>query len=775
MIGPLLVSALLAGVPDVILVTIDTLRADHVGAYGAPRGATPFMDRLALAGVVAEEAVVQVPLTRPSHASLLTGLLPFQHGIRDNASPPLPRDVPTLASVFKAAGYATGAFIGAYPVSRASGLDRGFDVYDDPFVAESDPRAGQVDRNERPAREVVDAALAWARATTGRPRFLWLHFFEPHYPYEPPPPIAARFSGAAYDGEIATADAELGRLLRALPAGGDRLVVVTADHGEGLGEHSEDEHHLFVYDSTLRVPLVMAGADLPPGRRLRGQFRSIDLMPTLLELAGVKAPAVTGASRAANFRSGALIPDNDSYAETLYGSIHFGYAPVRALRSEGFKFIDTPRVELYRVASDKGEITNLAPARAPLAAAMQKRLRALHGEDARARAAAPKVDAATQERLSSLGYVAGGASGPETAPNGPAPDPKDRVLAYRRYSTAVNAALASRRRGDPAGVARALLPVSREFSEQPSVATFLGEALLETRRFDEAVPWLRKAADTSPSAWRRWARLAEALSALGKNADALVALDRGLAAAPRATDLLRLKAAALVRGGRPQDAASLLEKASAADPGNALLLGELASLRRNAGDLAGAEAASARAVAVGPREADAWLSRGLALGALGRLDEAGAAFERAAELDPRSADARFYAATVRVQKGDKTRALELLRDARRLDPARPGLAEVEAAARAATSLPSTSASRAPAGAGTVRLLIIKATTRAEAEALRARLARGEDLKALEQDLGAVRPGDLRPPLNAAAAALMPGAMSPVLETRDGFVILRRPR
>lgn len=776
MLSTLFSLALLAARPDVVLVTIDTLRADRVGAYGSLRGASPAIDALGASGVVALDAVVQVPLTRPSHASLMTGLLPFQHGIRDNASPPLPSSIPTLASSLRSAGYATAAFIGAFPVSRGSGLENGFDTYDDPFVAETDATAAAVDRNERPAREVIDAALAWLAKPDTRPRFVWIHLFEPHYPYEPLPPFDAKFKGSPYDGEVATADRELKRLLDRHPPGPARLVVVTSDHGEGLGEHGEDEHHLFVYDSTLRVPLILAGADLPRGLKVRGQFRSIDLMPTILDLAGAAVPKVTGASRASNLRGGGVIPDNESYAESLYGSIHFGYAPVRALRGEGFKYIDTPRPELYRVASDPAEATDLSAARAPLAAAMQKRLRQMHGEGATRPSLPVPVSAAAQERLAALGYVAGGpASTPSSGASGP--DPKDRVAHYRRYSRAINEALKARRALDPAGVVRALLPVAKEFGGQASVANFLGEALLETRRFAEAVPHLERARDAAPGSWRRWGRLAEALSGAGRVEEALVALARGLAVAPRQADLIRLRVALLTRSGRSADAAKALEAASAADPDNAVLLAELASLRRNSGDLAAAESLSLKAVALGPGNSDVWLSRGLVLGATGRAEQAAEAFGRAASLDPTNVDAWFYAAAAAVQRGDGTRALESLARVRRLDPRRPGLAEVEAAARrAAAGTPATSPSRpASAAAGSVRLRLLKASTRAEADALRARLAKGDDLTALEQDLGVVRPADLRPPLAAAAAALAPGAASAVLETRDGFVILRRPR
>lgn len=773
--------SLLAARPDVVLVTIDTLRADHVGAYGSTRSATPALDALAAAGVTAEEAVVQVPLTRPSHVSIMTGLLPFQHGVRDNASPPLGRSVPTLASTFKAAGYATAAFIAAYPVSLGSGLDRGFDVFDDPFVADADPAAGASGRNERPAREVLDAALAWLKRPASQPRFVWIHVFEPHMPYEPPPPFAARFSSSPYDGEVATADAQIKRLLDAYPPSPARVVVVTSDHGEGLGDHGEDEHHLFVYDSTLRVPLIASGGGLPRGIRLKGQFRSIDLMPTLLDLAGVDAPKVTGVSRVRNFRTGAVIPDNESYAESLYGSIHFGYAPVRALRGEGFKYIDTPRAELYRVAADPGERTNLAALRAPLAVAMQKQLRQVHGEEASKAVTLAPVDQAAQERLAALGYVAGGAA---VIPQDPSslPDPKDRLAQYNRYSRGVNAALLARRRLQPTGVIKALLPLAPEFGSTATVSSFLGEALLETRRFNEAIPFLEKARDASPTAWSRWGRLAEAYSGAGRVADALDTTRKGLAVAPASTELIRLQAVLLTRAGRVAEARTLLEGAAVANPKDGILLAELANLRRNAGDLSAADTLSARAVSLAPGAADAWLSRGLVLGALGRASEAGPAFERATQADPKNADAWFYAATVEIEKGNAARAAQFLAKVRELDPDRPGLKEATAAARIAAPPPSPR----PVP-GTIRLLMIRCRTREVASSILSRISKGEDPEAIvrslsgtddvprAEDLGLIRPADLRPPLNAAAATLSVGEATPVIESAGGFVILRRLR
>src|SRR5438445_3008315 len=276
MLGPLvLLAAAAASPPNLLLVTIDTLRADRVGAYGFAPSPTPSLDRLAREGVLLEDAVAHVPQTRPSHVTLFTGRLPYEHGIRDNFSKPLDAATPTLATLLKARGYATGGFIGAYPVSRDSGLQRGFDVYDDPFVAASS-LSTRGDRSERRAGEVVDRALEWLRRPRTAPFFAWVHLFDPHAPYDPPPPFAARFAKDLYAGEVAYADSQVQRLLEWVEVAGlkdSTLVVVTSDHGEGLGDHGEDEHGFFVYDTTLHVPLVMRRpGHLKAGTRVGGQF-----------------------------------------------------------------------------------------------------------------------------------------------------------------------------------------------------------------------------------------------------------------------------------------------------------------------------------------------------------------------------------------------------------------------------------------------------------------------------------------------------------------------
>ncbi len=617
---------------------------------------------------------------------------------------------------------------------------------------------------------------------------LWVHLFDPHQPYEPPPPYSTRYSKEPYDGEVAFTDTQLKRLLAALDRGGpavpNRITVVTSDHGEGLGDHGEDEHHLFAYDSTLKVPLIVSGPVLPRGRRVAGQFRSIDLMPTLLDILGLTVPKVTGVSRAANLKVGSVIPSNESYAENLYGSIHAGYAPVRTLRAEGFKFIDLPRAELYRVAEDPLEVTNLVAVRSPVALAMQKRLREINPED-QTRSPQVTLDREAQERLASLGYVSGGAN---VTRGGSRPDPKDRVEAFQSDRRAIASALGAFRRNDSAEIIRVLSPLAQRPEVSPFVASYLGRALAESGRPAEAVPLLERALAANPKAAAPHEHLAHALSRSGRDEDALAIVDKGLRVAPANTSLLRLKAVVLVRMGRAGEARTHLQAAVLGHPKNATVAAELSNLLRNQGDLAEADRVSLEATRISPPSTEAWLSRGLVLGALRRNVEAEKAFARASELDPRNADAWFYRAVLMIQRGDASGSAKLLDKVAALTPAYPGLQE---ARRAASESPRPTAEpgikEKSTGSDTVHLRIMRFEDRDTAASALARLRKGEDFESLARalssdpsaakggDLGLVHPADLKEPLKTVVSTLDPGAVSEVVATEPGFVIVKRER
>jgi choline-sulfatase len=782
-LAPLLLAV--ASAPNVVLVTIDTLRADHVGAYGYRAGETATLDRLAREGVLIEDAVVQVPQTRPSHASIMTGRYPYEHGIRDNYSPPLPPAIPTLASVLRDHGWDTAGFIGAYPVARPSGLDRGFTLFDDPFgMGDATTREA---RTERKAAEVLDHALAWLARPRARPFFLWVHLFDPHAPYEPPSPWRERFAKAPYDGEVAYADAQLGRLVAWLDAKGLRgqtLVVATADHGEGLGEHGEDEHMFFVYDSTLRVPLLFSWPGrLPSGTRVRGQFRSVDLFATVLELAGVVPPPTSGASRAAFLRQDGRIPDNESYTETLYPQIHFGYAPLRALRAEGWKYIEAPRAELYRLAEDPGETRNLAQERASVASAIRGRLATL---DPRAGVAPiqPALDPDAAARLATLGYVGGG---PAPGSSASGADPKDKFREVQAYQRDMREAMRLYNARDLDGALRLFRRLAGD-TGIPSfnVEYYFGRCLLEKRRFVEAIPHLEKAAQMAPTrrtvsglaAAPMYAWLGQAYAGAGQDAKALSTLDKGLAVAPQNPELLRAKGSVLLRRGDLAGARLILEKARRIDATDPRLHVELANLHRNLGDVPQALAEAEEALRLHPNLVEGHVARGLALGALRREEDAARAFKEALRLEPDDADALFYLGMVELRAGRAEAAVPLLSRLVQQAPDYP---------HARASLDLAHDRLAPAPAGSVRLRLLRVSDRAQAEKIAARLKAGEsfavvarlesaDASAAEGgDLGNVRVEELAEPLRSAAAALGPGEISPILDTPAGFVLLKRDR
>ncbi len=758
--------------PNLLLVTIDTLRADHVGAYGYSLGRTPTLDGLAKDGVLLEDAVAHVPQTRPSHVTLLTGRYPYEHGVRDNAQGPLAPRWPTLAERLRGAGWDTGAAIGAYPVSRPSGLDRGFAFFDDPFGAWQGATTRDA-TSERRAGAVADKALEWLKRPRSSPFFLWVHFFDPHAPYEPPPPFAAAFAKRPYDGEVAYADSQLARLLAFLDERGLRdttLVVVTSDHGEGLGDHGEDEHMLLVYDSTLRVPLVLRWPGrLPAGARVGGQFRGIDLMPTLLELVGQTPPALRGVSRAAEIRAARAIPDNESYAESLYGQIHYGWAALRALRGEGWKYIDAPRAELYRVRDDPAESRNLIDARGPVASAMRGRLPA--ADEQRSTDAA--IDPAASERLAALGYVGGGVF--RGRPSGA--DPKDRLDAFQAEQRGMREALRLVRAGDVAGSVKLLGRLESSRLASFNVSYYLGRGLLQLGRPAEATGPLSRALGLAPNVPLVYAQLAEAQRASGRLDEAEATLARGIALAPQNAELLFARGQLQRSRGRIEPARSDLERARDLEPGDARPHAALADLHRGAGRLDAALAEGEAAVRADPAWAGAHLALGLALGASGDEARAAAEFREALRLEPAQPDALFYLAAVERRAGRPARAVPLLERLMATTPAYPGAAEALAGARRET---------APAE-GAIGLRLLRVPERARAEALLERLRGGADFAALARQasvdataaaggwLGSLSPAELAEPLRSAAAALGPGETSGVIRTPGGYVILRRER
>ncbi len=473
-----------AGVDRIVLVTIDTLRADHVGCYGSDSAHTPTLDGLARAGIRFDQAISPAPLTLPSHASLMTGLDPPSHGVRDNARSPLASDVPLLAERLRDRGLATGAFVGAAVLDPRFGLDRGFDVYDADLGFRRASGAAFA-FPERRADRVIDSALAWLDAAGDR-FFVWVHLYDPHADYDPPAGFAMAMPDDPYAAEIAFADAQLGRLKERVdadwPAGGT-LWVVTSDHGESLGEHGESTHAYTLYDATQRVPLVMAGAGLPAGRVVDGVVRLIDVAPTILAIAGAEAlPDVDGRDLAETWNEGGAEP-RAAHVETLATQIDMGWSPLLGVRTDRWKYVRAPRPELYDLEDDPRELRNLADLLPDEVARLD---RAVEAALARTRHGAPMdLDPALKDRLESLGYVV------EDAPLAPGdlgrvggPDPKDHLSSVEALNRA--AVWLAEGRSD-----EVLSLLDEVDTDAPRAWRLRGRAALTSRRLDLA----RRSAD----------------------------------------------------------------------------------------------------------------------------------------------------------------------------------------------------------------------------------------------------------------------------------------
>jgi arylsulfatase A-like enzyme/Flp pilus assembly protein TadD len=480
-------------------VTIDTMRADHVGAYGYRAAHTPTLDRLARDGVRFDRAYAPAPITLTSHASLLTGRYPSAHGARDNGTA-MNADVPTLATWLRGRGFRTAAFVAAFPLDKRFGLSRGFDVYSDRMPRGPDGRLA----NERPARMVVDDAITWLRDSRERTGeagriFLWVHLFEPHAPYgdpaHDPRPAIAR-----YDDEISIADREVGRLLSSLgPDAGRTLVVVASDHGEAFGEHGETGHSLFVYDTTLRVALLVAGPRVPLHRVVDDPVCLIDVAPTVLDLLGEPGLAPDGVDLVPTM-AGAFLPARALYAESFAPLIDFGWSPLRSVREGRWKAIAAPRPELYDIRADASEAHDLASdattssraATAPRAGEpslrdLLARIDRFSGDALPTRSAPALAGVGATDsqraRLGALGYLQGGAA-PVSAM---LPDPKDR----RDLAARIAAVTSGELQGDR--LVAALESITRDDPRNAQMQLRLGDALLTRSRCAEAEPHFRAA------------------------------------------------------------------------------------------------------------------------------------------------------------------------------------------------------------------------------------------------------------------------------------------
>ncbi|MFZ0480312.1 MAG: sulfatase-like hydrolase/transferase [Terriglobales bacterium] len=630
--------------PSVILITIDTVRADHVGCYGAANVKTPTLDGLAHDGVVFERAISQVPLTWPSHAVILTGTYPFQNGVQDFTGQPLGPQFRSVAQAFHQAGYATGAVVSAFVLDRSWGLGRGFDYYDDAFAA-SEFATKDIGLVERRADESVQHAIAWLKKTPKRPFFLWLHLYDPHSPYDPPEPFGSEYSGHLYDGEIAYADHELGGLIAWLKQNqlyDSSLIVMLSDHGESLGEHGEDEHGFFVYNSTVRVPLIVkppAGSGVAAGRKSE-PVETAAVAPTLLQLAGVKD------SIQAQFQAPSLMSaksgKDPAYSETFYPLNSFGWSPLRALESEKFHLIDAPKPELYDLASDPNEMRNIADEQPATVAVMREKLRALAAHNpfqeqaGKANQGAGNLTPEAQEKLRSLGYFGFRASiSPEVLKNG-LPDPKDKI---GEFNTILKAGDLFQQNRDEDAIA--LLHHIQERDPRMYVIPFmLGESELRGQRWNEATEELSHCLELNPNFDNAMTGLALALSKLGRGEEARQWLDKAAQINPGNYRAWYQKGL-LDQAGNPTAAQADFEKAIAIQPNFAPGQREEGMLLFEHKDYTAAAIHLEKAIGLGLDSARTHNYLGICYAQTKRIANAIREHQRAIELDPKLAEAHL--------------------------------------------------------------------------------------------------------------------------------------
>ncbi len=612
--------------PNIVLISIDTLRSDRLPAYGYDGVETPAIDRLAADGVLFERAYTHINVTLPSHVSVFTGLLPPEHGVRDNAGYRLDEGIPTLAETLRAEGYATGGFVSSYVLRAGTGVERGFDIYDDGVRFETGRDFGEL---QRPGLETLDAASPWLGDVGNSPFFLFLHLYEPHAPYNPPPPFADRYDDP-YDGEVAAADAVVGELVRRLEQRGlyrDALVILLSDHGEGLMDHGEMDHLILVYREVLQVPLIvkLPGGERA-GERVAANAQLGDVAPTVHSLLGLERPA--GLSGADLLGLGAEAPDatpRQIVSESVYPRIHFGWSDLGSVVEGDLHFIESPEPELFRLSEDPGERNNVIQEERAAA----RRLRAALDAIDRSLASPSGEDPETRRRLESLGYLSGGAG----AGVGPLPDPKSRIGVVEDLARAVRLGA----EGDLAGSEAALRSVLETEPRLVLAWHELGEILERRGRAGAALDAYRRAFEVSGGdAAASGIKVAELLLRAGRVAEAR---EHALAVADRSPLAAQLLAEAALAEGDLAAAAEHLERALAERGPRVAPLVVRTSLLNAEGRFEEALAQSEEALAeFGDRRdpsvlARLHLHRGTALGALSRPTQAEASFREAIALD----------------------------------------------------------------------------------------------------------------------------------------------
>jgi arylsulfatase A-like enzyme/Flp pilus assembly protein TadD len=653
-------SAAALGKPNILLITIDTLRADHLGCYGYAGVRTPAIDALAGRGVLFTRAFAHTPATLPSHTNILLGLTPNAHGVHDNSNFIVRENFLTLAEWLKGQGYATGAFVGAFPLDSRFGLTKGFDIYDDRYGSQGPSDLTFV---ERRADTVVDKALAWLAESRG-PWFLWVHCFDPHQPYDPPEPFKSRYRERPYDGEIAFVDSALARLIGFLKdrrAEGGTAVIFTADHGESLGEHGEMTHGYFAYNATLRVPLILVLPGMKPGR-VEVEACHIDIFPTVCDLLGQTPPSGLQGMSLLPLLRGKSLPARPIYFEALTAYYNRGWAPLRGYIQGREKYMESPIPEVYDLDKDFGELENIASrsdlerCRKTFAAVVQAESSPL------AASAGQRMDRQTTEKLRSLGYLA--------SPQSPArktftaKDDLKTLLPFHAKWAAATAAYAAGRTADGIALLKEIITERKDFD---LAYTYLANFYKERKRPRDAEAVLLEALQNNPESFRIMMAYGITLIEEGRFGPAVDVLKKSLALIDFDPETWNYLGVAYWNMGRFEDAQDAYTQALRLAPDDAMVFNNFGSLYlsrfdklEQSDDLAKAKEYFRKAIELDPKYASAYNGLGAALRQSGDLNGAVEAWKKVVALKPDFGFALYNLGRTLLAGGDKSQAFVYL-------------------------------------------------------------------------------------------------------------------
>jgi choline-sulfatase len=665
-----------AGVPpanlNLLLVTLDTTRADRIHAYGFDAIETPNLDRLAREGVLFEQAVAPAPLTLPAHSSIFTGQFPPAHGVRDNGGFFLDDKETTIAERLQARGFVTGGFVGAYVLDHKWGIAQGFQTYFDDFdlTKYQSLSLGSVDR---PGNEVADKALAWLDKVGSSRFFGWVHFYDAHSPYTPPEPFKSRYANRPYIGEIAFVDSQVGRLLAYLDAhdlARNTVVVVMGDHGESLGEHGEGTHGFFIYQATMHVPLLIrAPYDAMAGRRVADTVRSIDILPTALELLGIKTtdrlegtsvvPLMTGAKKELGLAA---------YSEAVYPRFHFGWSDLRALTAGRYKYVAAPRPELYDLQQDPKETKNIYAERQALGDRLNQELVSLESRMAAtpgtASKAAVEVDPEARARLAALGYV-GTFVTTTSSDRADLADPKDKIQLFNLMTQARETARNDKESDE------GLHALQRVVTEDPKVIDawfMMGNEYYRRHEYTRAIDGYKRALELKPDYDLVVINMANAYRALGRDEEAMIGYRRFMELDPKNAQIRYETAQILLDNGKLDEAQVELTHALTLEPKLAAARNALGVLALRRGDLAGAEREIRSAIAEKPDVRLAHYNLALLAEQQGDFQRAIAEYTQEIELHDNSYKAAFNLGRVYEHVGDRRGQIESFRKAIEMNP-----------------------------------------------------------------------------------------------------------